>query len=108
MVCEENFADHVLLFMIHGVAMLWKQVVGYTVSASSMNTFQLRSFLLIFIKEYISAELIAVATICDQSGINVSCIESLIEETSNIPGIFIVDGHEIIPVYDPSHLLTGI
>lgn len=58
-----------------------------------------------------------VATVCDQGTNNRQAIKYLIDETTGDylrrgecpkDNIFVVDGNEIVPLYDPPHLLKGI
>ncbi|KAI4468158.1 transposase protein [Holotrichia oblita] len=58
-----------------------------------------------------------IATICDQHSTNTAAINYLKEQTSRVYGLvgeenknlgFVIDGQEIIPLYDAPHLLKGI
>lgn len=63
------------------------------------------------------AGLIVVATMCDQGTNNVHCLKLLLQETRTAllrkgqdprGNFFEINGHEIVPIYDPPHLIKGI
>lgn len=93
-----------------------KQPVAYYFT-SCLNAIQLKSAIKEVVHEMNSAGLKIVATVCDQSRVNVSAIDSLVGDVKRSylrkgkewrHDIFIVDGVSIIPIYDVPHLMKGI
>ncbi|XP_053625003.1 uncharacterized protein LOC128683403 [Plodia interpunctella] len=114
---KPDFSDHAQVFMLRGIVKNYKQAVSYTFSAAATKGPELAKQLKAVIKKVIEAGFIVVATICDQGTNNRQAINILMEEThaaslrlGNEPkdNTFIVDGHEIVPLYDPPHLLKCI
>ncbi|KAB0801097.1 hypothetical protein PPYR_05451 [Photinus pyralis] len=112
-----KFADHCQVFMLRGCRKKWKQPIAYAFSEHSMA----QSVLVKMIKEIISQSqsigLNVVATICDQGLTNMAAINQLIKYSQNKYSRrneeyrgsgFEVNGKEVIPIFDPPHLLKGI
>lgn len=112
-----KFADHCQVFMLRGCRKKWKQPVAYAFSEHSMA----QPVLVKMIKEIISQSqsigLNVIATICDQGQTNMAAINQLIKDTQNEYSRkheeyrgsgFEVNGKEVIPIFDPPHLLKGI
>ena len=112
-----KFANHVLVFMAKGLRRKWKQPIAYYFTHSGVRAADLMRV----IKEIISAlqdcGIYVMATVCDQLSSNVKCIKMLREETQRNHAIankenkmfgFTVNGQEIIPIYDPPHLIKGL
>lgn len=83
-----NIADHVLTFMIRGVKKNFKQPIAYYFT-SCLNKIDLKNCIKEVVKQVQDTGLIIVATICDQSTVNVGAIESLIDDTKSIFFFFI-------------------
>ncbi|CAG4951436.1 unnamed protein product [Parnassius apollo] len=73
-------ANHALVFMIKGIRSQYKQPVAYYFT-NSLNKFELKTIIKEVIKNVKKSGLIVLATVCDQSTVNVGAIEELIKET---------------------------
>ncbi|CAK1579730.1 unnamed protein product [Parnassius mnemosyne] len=94
---KNQIANHALVFMIKGIRRQYKQPVAYYFT-NSLNKFELKTI----IKEVVNvqkSELVVLATVCDQSTVNVGAIEKLIKETkanylrkgNNINNFYVVE-----------------
>lgn len=105
------------MFMLKSIFGKWKQPIAYSFCEGTTKT----PVLIRTIKEIVRAVhqtgLQIVAVVCDQAATNVAAINSLVNDTkadylrkgSELRDRIIeVDGHQIIPIYDPPHLLKGI
>lgn len=103
--------------MVRGVKRKFKQPIAYYFTASGIKT----PDLVVALKEVISAVqstgLRIIGTVCDQATTNVAAINILMQETIQDyckKGIekrsfgFEINNQEIVPLYDPPHLLKGI
>jgi len=113
-----KIADHVLVFMIRGIRKKYKQPIAYYYCQGTTKTPDLA----VCIKEVISAiqttGLKIRAVVCDQGSTNQAAINSLKEETkrnslmynteNKIYNGFLVNGEEIVCIYDPPHLLKCV
>ncbi|XP_033231546.1 uncharacterized protein LOC117182566 [Belonocnema kinseyi] len=109
----DEFADHALVFMLRSVNTGNKIPVSFCFCSKQTTTSQL----LYSIKEVIGAAKDAgfniVASICDGGSSNQSALNTLIQDTVKLKGeeyvytngTYIVHGMEIIPLYDPPHLI---
>ncbi|CAG9783931.1 unnamed protein product [Diatraea saccharalis] len=113
---DTAFADHALVFMVKGVKKHYKQPVAYYFT-SGLKKNELKELIKSVIKEVLKTGLIVVATICDQSAVNVGAITELIEETKATyirqgkewqKDVLYLYGKKIIPLYDTPHLIKGI
>lgn len=112
-----SFANHVNVFMIKGIFRHWKQPIVFTFSNGAIQSSELKLLIVSIIRQCFSAGLNIVTTICDQGSTNRAAINMLLKETNdyllkenqeiNTFG-FMVDGKEIIPLYDFPHLFKGI
>lgn len=116
---HKNFAiaDHVLVFMIRGIVKKWKQPIAYYFCKGTTKTNYLKQCITQIVKAVFSTGLEIIATVCDQGASNVAAINMLKKETliycqqNNIENKyegFLIDGHEILAIYDPPHLLKCI
>lgn len=112
-----KIADHASVFMIRGIQINFKQPISYTFCAGSTSKEEIVRQLREVIKKLQSIGFEVLATICDQRGSNVSAINYLVAEfkTKNMRNdadlkhnVFEVGGEEIVPLYDPPHLIKGI
>lgn len=112
-----EYADHAQVFMIRGLLKNFKQPVAYTFSQSATKGPELAKQLKAVITELQIAGLNVVATVCDQGTNNVNCIKYLLQETRGIllrkleepqGNIILINNQEIIPLYDPPHLIKCI
>ncbi|XP_026471484.1 uncharacterized protein LOC113375753 [Ctenocephalides felis] len=85
------FANHTLVFMIKGIKDRWKQPVAFYFSEGGVG-----------------------AKVCDQYAANCKAVNMLLNDTEEYYKtknlhwnklFFEIDGHEIVPLYDPPHLL---
>lgn len=114
---DQKFADHVLVFMLRGIAKKWKQPYAYFYCTGTTKTKNLIEYLKIVVTSVSQTGLDILATVCDQGGTNVAAINKLMADTSlkyaslNIEKhnlSYEIDDKEIIPIYDPPHLLKCI
>ncbi|KAJ3655788.1 hypothetical protein Zmor_014901 [Zophobas morio] len=102
--------------MIKGVTREWKQAIMYTFSNGPTKTIDIVRLLKKTIYKLHSVSLNVLATISDQGSNNQAAINYLMNTTvtsgdstlnKNLK-YFIVNGKQIIHIYDPPHLLKGI
>ncbi|KAJ8735757.1 hypothetical protein PYW07_007377 [Mythimna separata] len=114
---QPDYADHAQVFMVRGLLKNYKQPVAYTFSQAATKGPELAKQLKAVITELLNAGLIVVATVCDQGTNNVNCIKHLLQETrGNLlrkgeemrENVYIINEQEIIPLYDPPHLIKCI
>ncbi|GJQ69596.1 hypothetical protein Trydic_g6690 [Trypoxylus dichotomus] len=95
----------------NGNTIFYSFLEGTTKSASLVRSIK------DIIKAVHKAGLHILATVCDQGTTNVSAIRTLVADTkanylksgkSFNENVFAIDGKEVIPIYDPPHLLKGI
>ena len=115
-----QFADHALLFMVRGIHKKWKQPVCFTFCEWKITTADLLRMVKDVIRQTRATGLRLVATICDQGATNRATINSLIDDSrrycleNNIEYRFhdflgyLIDGKEIVHLYDFPHLMKGI
>lgn len=112
-----EFADHAQVFIIRGLIKNYKQPVAFTFSQAATKGPELAKQLKAVIRELQDAGLIVVATVCDQGTNNVQCIKLLKQETEAQclrkgeearHNSFFINNQEIIPLYDPPHLMKCI
>lgn len=114
---HQEFADHAQVFMIRGLIKNYKQPVAYTFSQSATKGPELAVQLKTVVGKLQEAGLIIVATVCDQGTNNSQCIKLLIQETQAAllrkgeeqkGNYFLINDQEIMPLYDPPHLIKCI
>ncbi|XP_072403398.1 uncharacterized protein [Diabrotica undecimpunctata] len=111
---NNKFADHAQVFMIKGITKKWKQPVAYTFSQGTTTTIDLVRQIKGIIVECEKAGLTVVATVSDQGSTNVGAINYLVkynasqENTLKKIKLYEINGHPIVHIYDPPHLLKGI
>ncbi|XP_024874994.1 uncharacterized protein LOC112456393 isoform X2 [Temnothorax curvispinosus] len=111
-----KFADHVLVFMLRGLYSGWKMPISFGYCDSQTKTPQLLRCIKQIITAVNKTELEIVATVCDQGSSNVAAINTLLKDTARKlwkqgtehRRAFEVDGKEIIPFFDPPHLIKGV
>lgn len=112
------FADHVLTFMIRGTHKKYKQPICFYFIKGTTKSQELVRCIKEVILNVLNTGLNIVATVSDQGMTNIAAINFLMEETrqhclkENIDNIlyegYLINGHEIIHIYDPPHLLKSI
>ncbi|KAK9678986.1 Transposase protein [Popillia japonica] len=112
-----HIADHANVFMVKGIYRQWKQALSFSFSNGPTKSIDLKNMLVEVIRECQNIGLKVMATVCDQGSANQAAINSLLRETreqcqrancdSKYVG-FLVNGKEIIPLYDVPHLFKGI
>lgn len=114
---QPEFADHAQVFMVRGLIKNFKQAIYYTFSASATKGPELAKQIKNVITEVQQAGFIVVASVCDQGTNNRQAIRLLINETRGIylrrgetpkENVVLINDKEIIPLYDPPHLLKGM
>lgn len=114
---KPQLADHVNVFLLKGVFRQWKQPIVFTFSNGPCKNVAIKRLLVEIIKKCHSIGLNIIATVCDQGSSNQTAIKNLLQETKakclkeNIENDyfgFLVDNHEIIPLYDTPHLFKGL
>lgn len=113
---ENQFANHALVFMIKGIQQNFKQPIAYYFTNCLKKT-ELKKLIKTVIRHAQDAGLIIVDTVCDQSTVNVSAINELVDDTKRAYlrtgrewryDSFSVNGRKIIPLFDTPHLIKGI
>lgn len=114
---KKKIADHALVFMLRGVIKNYKQPIAFTFCSGTTPTDELKKMIKNIISELQGCGLKVIATVCDQGTTNVSAINKLIQETREDclrqrnelrHETFTVNGQEIVPLFDPPHLIKGI
>ena len=110
-------ADHANVFLIKGILRRWKQPIAFTFSNGPTKTFILKQQIISLIEKCQKIGLKVIFTICDQGAGNQAAINSLLKDTVDnckknneecrYHG-FLINGEEIVPVYDIPHLFKGI
>lgn len=112
-----EFADHAQVFMVRGLVTNYKQPVAYTFAASATKGPELAVQIKQVITELQQAGFIVMATVCDQGTNNICALKILQHETRGIylrrdetpkSNVILINDEEVIPIYDPPHLLKGI
>jgi len=112
-----KFADHVLVFMVRGIKKKFKQPICYYFVQGTTPTAVLVQCIKEVLTNLASTGLDVVTTVSDQGATNVAAINYLKNETKkycisngeeNKHIGYLMNGKEIVHVYDPPHLLKGI
>ncbi|XP_011684313.1 PREDICTED: uncharacterized protein LOC105447804 [Wasmannia auropunctata] len=111
-----KIADHALVFMLRGLNSGWKMPISYNFCSKQTNTAQLIRCIKEHVKEIVNTGFHIVATVCDQGSSNVAAIKELLLRTDMNRNFqnrarrqtFEIEDTEIIPLYDPPHLIKGI
>ncbi|KAJ8935141.1 hypothetical protein NQ314_012959, partial [Rhamnusium bicolor] len=112
-----HIASYANVFMIKGICRQWKQPFSFTFSSGPAKSPEIKDMIKKVITSCQSIGLNVVATICDQGSSNQAAINALLKETNENclrDGIenkyfgFLVNGAEIIPIYDVPHLFKGM
>nr|CAH7755824.1 unnamed protein product [Callosobruchus chinensis] len=111
------YADHALVLILKGIRRRWKQPICFCFCEHSTRTGDLVRTIKDVVRSVHNTGLKIVASISDQGTNNVAAIKYLLNETkayclsNNIENRFqgyLVDGNEIVHLYDYPHLLKGI
>lgn len=105
---QQRIADHALVFMLKGLRKKFKQPVCFMFCEGTTPTNDLAVAIKTVIRAVQNIGLTVISTVCDQGSTNQSAINLLNRENSPTATTFFVDGKEIVPVYDPPHLLKGV
>lgn len=112
-----DFADHAQVFMVRGLIYNYKQAISYTFASSATKGPELAKQIKEIITGLQEAGLIVVASVCDQGTNNRQALKLLVNETRGFylrkgeepkENIILINSQEVIPLYDPPHLLKGI
>ncbi|XP_063900839.1 uncharacterized protein LOC135120464 [Zophobas morio] len=114
----KKIADHVCVFMLRGIFGRWKQPVAFAFCKNSMPAVNIVRFYKEIVKEATAIGLNIIASVCDQGTTNSAAIDMLLQDTKrraileNGTGIkenvIRIGDHEIIPLFDPPHLLKSM
>ncbi|RVE52727.1 hypothetical protein evm_002600 [Chilo suppressalis] len=108
---KTNVVDHVLIFMLQGLTGNYKQPLSYSFSEGPTNYVELANYIKNVIQELHTAGFKVLATLCNMNSNNQQAIQILREETSSRCSsecFFVINDDEIVPLYDPSHLLKDL
>ncbi|RVE45426.1 hypothetical protein evm_009944 [Chilo suppressalis] len=109
--------DTYCVLLFDEVSLQANQPIAYTFCNGATKATVLKDFIKDIISKLQEAGFQVIATVCDQGTNNQKAIKSLIEDkrqnllvagTELKRNTFDVNGNEIIPLYDPPHLLKGI
>ncbi|XP_049825047.1 uncharacterized protein LOC126265983 [Aethina tumida] len=112
-----NFADNALVFILKGVHKSWKQPICFYFCERTTSTVYLVRVLKEAIRHVRLSSLKIVATVCDRGATYNAAINVLLNETNtycieeNIENKFqgyLINGKEIVHLFDPPYLLKGI
>ncbi|XP_019888907.1 uncharacterized protein LOC105284485 isoform X3 [Ooceraea biroi] len=111
-----RFADHALVFMVHGIQSGWKFPLAYYFCDGAAQTDQLVEWIKTVAKIIIDSGLHLVALICNDGKRNITAVNKLKLESAKLKskreqlyyGNITVNEQDIIPLYDPPHLIKGI
>lgn len=111
------FADKVMVFMARGICLKWKQPLAYYFNEGGMKSDLLVKAIKDVVESCQMAGLQVKTLICDQGTTNVTAFKKLYAETNEyfnsigeenkLFGV-LINNIEIIPMYDPPHLLKGM
>ncbi|KAL1502761.1 hypothetical protein ABEB36_007860 [Hypothenemus hampei] len=115
---RSKFADHALVFMVTGLCRKWKQPLAYYFTSGGFKKDELAAILKKVILALQDTGLKVVCAISDQLSTNAAVFKILKDQTTlqykretgeEYRGFgFMVGGEEIIPLFDPPHLLKGL
>lgn len=114
---KQEFADHAQVYMIRGLVKNYKQPLSYTFSAAATSGQEIKNQIKENVTALQDAGFIVVAMICDQGTNNRQAIKLLLQETRGAylragqepkENIILFNNEEVIPLYDPPHLLKCI
>ena len=101
-----KIANHVLVFMVKGLCIKWKQAVGFFYTCGPVYGEKLSRLIVQCLDHLVNCGLIVKAIVCDQGTNNRKAMQ-LLGITSNQP-FFLHNGIRIHHFYDPPHLLKNI
>lgn len=114
---RQTFANHAMVFMIKGIFKSWKQPICYYLTDGGLKANDLAVEITNVINKCQEIGLRVVATVCDQLSVNSSAIKILKQKTNEdflrkgeenrLMG-FQINSHEVVPLFDPPHLLKGV
>ena len=100
-------ATHVLVFIVRGLYVKWKQALGYFLTSGPITGTKLQMLVRACIGKLQNSGLHVKGLICDQGSNNLSFIETLEKVTPEKPFIH-VNGERVLVFFDPPHLLKNI
>lgn len=111
-----RFADHALVFMIRGIQSGWKFPLAYYFYDGVLKTDQLIEWIKDIAKIIIESGLYLVAFICNDEKRNITAINKLKLDSARLKskqrqlyyGYITINNQDIIPLYDPPHLIKSI
>ncbi|KAL0129508.1 hypothetical protein PUN28_001639 [Cardiocondyla obscurior] len=111
-----RFADHALIFMVRGIQNGWKFPLAYYFCDGVTKTDQLIEWIKDIVKIIINSGLYLVAFVCNDKKSNLMAINKLKLESARLEskqgrpyyGYITIKKQNIIPLYDPPHLIRDI
>ena len=111
-----DIADHAMVWMLKGIDGVrpWKQPVAYTFCRGISSVEIIVRMFKELVRRACQAGIVVVASVCDQGSTNCKAIQCLIDfskrnafQQSNPlrHDIIVIDENEIVPLFDPPHLL---
>lgn len=97
------FASHALVFMVVWLRQMKKQPVTFYLSGDYVTADRLTVLIKEVLHECLQSGLNICATVCDMDGVNVRSLENLGSSVDH--PYFEFEGHEIVALHDPPHLL---
>lgn len=111
---HKNIYHQALVFTVRGVKTDYVQPISYIFFSSTTPVIDLSTQIKLIISKLQAIGLTTIATVCNCSNLNVCTIDWLIRDTMKQylrqgkllgKNIFEVNGEEIIPLYNPRHLM---
>ncbi|XP_071554020.1 uncharacterized protein [Temnothorax nylanderi] len=111
-----RFADHALIFMVRGVQSGWKFPLAYYFCDGATKADQLAEWIKDVAKIVLDSGLHLVAFMCNDGKRNLMAINKLKLESARLKkkrkqlyyGYITIKKQDIIPLFDPPHLIKGI
>ena len=115
----DNIADHASSWIVKGINSSksekpWSQAIVFSFCKSSIIVTNLKKMYVDIVRRLRDIGFIVVASICDQGATNEKSVKELIRDTKEkmlreskeyIDDTIFIDGHEIVHLFDPPHLL---
>lgn len=102
-----EYANHALVFMLHGLRKSWKQPIAFFFTKNTIKTVELRTLIKNVIITVEDVGFCVLATVCDQGPTNRSAIFQLSQESDRPGPYFNINQHKVFTIFDPPHLLKS-
>lgn len=100
---ENKIANQALIFLIHGIHNNWTMPLHYTFADKTTPSAIMKDLIIEVIRELREAGFTVVSCCCDQGSTNRGALKLL--GASEEKPYFILDGQQVICIFDPSHIL---